>query len=171
MATDLRQTLAFFEEYGFYDVVFPFILVFTIVFATLQKIRIFGEYSRRYNTIIAFVIALMFIAATKLVDALNQYLPVVGLVLALFLGLMLILGIFGIKEGSGVQKLGWILGGFVVLVVGASYLNTQKMGNVFGFLKPLKEYTPLIIMGAIVLGIVLWVSKEGGSKPSSSLKT
>lgn len=169
MATDLRQTLAFFEEYGFYDVVFPFILVFTIVFATLQKIRIFGEHSRRYNTIIAFVIALMFIAATKLVDALNQYLPVVGLVLALFLGLMLILGIFGIKEGSGVQKLGWILGGFVVLVVGASYL--PKMGDIFGFLKPLKEYTPLIIMGAIVLGIVLWISKEGGSKPSSSLKT
>ncbi|MDP2907987.1 MAG: hypothetical protein Q8O03_08685 [Nanoarchaeota archaeon] len=169
MATDLRQTLAFFEEYGFYDVVFPFILVFTIVFATLQKIRIFGEHSRRYNTIIAFVIALMFIAATKLVDALNQYLPVVGLVLALFLGLMLILGIFGIKEGSGVQKLGWILGGFVVLVVGASYL--PKMGDIFGFLKPLKEYTPLIIMGAIVLGIVLWVSKEGGSKPSSLPKT
>ena len=169
MAADLRQTLEFFEEYGFYDVVFPFILVFTIIFATLQKIRIFGEHSRRYNTIIAFVIALMFIAATKLVDALNQYLPIVGLVLALFLGLMLILGIFGIKEGSGVQKLGWVLGGFVALIVGASYL--PKMGDIFGFLKPLKEYTSLIIMGAIVLGIVLWVSKEGGSKPSSSPKT
>lgn len=164
MVTDLRQSLEFFEEYGFYDVVFPFILVFTIIFATLQKIRIFGEHSRRYNTIIAFVIALMFIAATKLVDALNQYLPIVGLVLALFLGLMLILGIFGIKEGSGVQKLGWVLGGFVALIVGASYL--PKMGDVFGFLKPLKEYTPVIVMGAILLGIILWVTK-GESKPAS----
>ncbi len=169
MVTDLRQSLEFFEEYGFYDVVFPFVLVFTIVFATLQKIRIFGEHSRRYNTIIAFVIALMFIAATKLVDALNQYLPIVGLVLALFLGLMLILGIFGIKEGSGVQKLGWVLGGFVALIVGASYL--PKMGDVFGFLKPLKEYTPVIVMGAILLGIILWVTRGGESKPFSSPKT
>ena len=170
MVTDLRASLAFFETYGFYDVVFPFILVFTIIFATLQKIRIFGEHSRRYNTIIAFVIALMFIAATKLVDALNRYLPVVGLVLALFLGLMLILGIFGIKEGSGVQKLGWILGGFVVLVVGASYLDTSEMGNVFGFLKPLQDYTSIIIMGVILVGIIVWVTK-GESKPSSSPKT
>lgn len=164
MVTDLRQVLEFFEAYGLYDVVFPFILVFTIVFATLQKIRIFGEHSRRYNALIAFVLALMFVAATNLVEAINQYLPVVGLVLALFLGLMLILGIFGIKEGSGVQKLGWVLGGFVVLVVGASYL--PKMGDVFGFLKPLKEYTPMIIIGAILLGIILWVTK-GESKPAS----
>jgi len=169
MAADLRQSLEFLQDYGFYDVVFPFILVFTIIFATLQKVKIFGEHSRRYNTIIAFVMALMFVAATKLVDALNEYLPIVGLVLALFLGLMLIMGIFGVKEGSGTQKLGWVLAGFVALVVGASYL--PKMGSIFGFLKPLKEYTAFIIMGAIVLGIVLWISKEGGSKPSSSPKT
>lgn len=168
MVSDLRQSLEFLEEYGFYDVVFPFILVFTIIFATLQKIRIFGEHSRRYNALIAFVIALMFVAATKLVDALNQYLPIVGLVLALFLGLMLILGIFGVKEGSGTQKLGWILAGFVALVVGASYL--PEIGDIFGFLEPLKDYTPLIIMGVVVIGIILWVSKEGGSKPSSSSK-
>lgn len=162
MPVDLRAALEFFEEFGFYDVVFPFILVFTIIFATLQKIRIFGAESRRYNALIALVIALMFTAATNLVEALNQYLPIVGLVLALFLGLMLILGIFGVKEGSGVQKLGWMLAGLVALIVGASYL--PKTSDIFGFLEPLKEYTPIIIIGAILLGIILWATK-GESKP------
>lgn len=164
MPFDLRNVLGFFEQYGFYDVVFPFILVFTIVFATLQKVRIFGKESRRYNALIALVMALMFLAATKLVKALNQYLPIVGFVLALFLGLMLILGLFGIKEGSGVQKMGWVLGGVVVLIVGAYYLPS----DIFSFLKPLKEYTPIIVIGAILLGIIIWVTKgEGESKPAT----
>ncbi len=168
-SVDLRQALEFLEQYGFYEIVFPFILVFTIVFATLQKVKIFGEHSRRYNTLIALVMSLMFVAATNLVEAINQYLPVVGLVLALFLGLMLILGIFGVKEGSGMQKLGWVLAGFVALVVGSSYL--PKMGDIFGFLKPLKEYMPVIVMGAILLGIIIWVTRGGESKPSSPPKT
>jgi len=37
-----RGTLEFFGEIGMYDVVLPFLLVFTIVYAILEKTRIFG---------------------------------------------------------------------------------------------------------------------------------
>jgi len=164
MATNgLREAITFMEDYGLYDVILPFMLVFTIIFATLQKIQIFGKESRRYNVIIAFVIAFMFVAATKLVDALNNYLPVVGLVLALFLGLMLILGIFGVKEGSGTQKLGWILAGFVTLVVGASFIPKIELD----FLEPILKHKSAIIVVIIIIGIIAWVVK-GESEPKKA---
>ena len=71
-AFDFREAIRFLEDYGFYDVVLPFLLVFVLVFATLQKIKIFGKESRRYNAIIALVMGLMFVTATKLVEAIYR---------------------------------------------------------------------------------------------------
>jgi len=169
MAFDFRGSITFMEEYGFYDVVLPFLLVFTLVFATLQKIKIFGKESRRYNAIIALVMALMFIAATKLVEALNEYLPIIALVLALFLGLMLILGIFGVKEGTGTQKLGFVIAGGVAIAIGISYLP-DLLGGVGGFFDSIKEYSTMIIIGAILLGIIFWVVKGEGKKKSAPIQ-
>ncbi|MBW2999610.1 hypothetical protein KY339_02955, partial [Candidatus Woesearchaeota archaeon] len=52
--TVFRGALDFFAEIGVYDVVLPFLLVFTIVFAVLEKTRILGvekvrdhEYSKK----------------------------------------------------------------------------------------------------------------------------
>ena len=40
--TVLGGVLDFFKELGIYDVVLPFILVFTIMFAILERTKIFG---------------------------------------------------------------------------------------------------------------------------------
>ena len=37
-----RGIIEFFEKIGIYDVVLPFLLVFTIVFAILEKTKVFG---------------------------------------------------------------------------------------------------------------------------------
>ena len=42
MASTFREVLLFFEQIGIYDVVLPFLLVFTIVFAILEKTKLFG---------------------------------------------------------------------------------------------------------------------------------
>lgn len=162
MATDLREAIRFMEQYGIYDVIIPFILVFTIIFATLQKIQIFGKQSRKYNLIIALAIALMFVAATNLVEALNQYLPIIGVILAAFLGLMLMLGMF---RGEGEEGLGKTLIGIIVigaiLAVGLFYFPTALSW----IIDQLKKY-PTIIVIIIIAGIILWLSKgEKKTKP------
>lgn len=164
--TNFKEAIEFMEEFGFYDVILPFLLVFTIIFATLQKIKIFGKESTRYNALISLAISLMFVAATNLVESLNQYLPVLGLVLAIFLGLMLILGMFGVKEGTGTQKLGWVIAGGIAIAIGFSYLP-EVLGGVGDFLNPLKEYSTIIIILVIIGGIIVWVTREGKtSQPS-----
>ena len=38
----LRNAIEFLNDFGFYDVVLPFLLVFTIVFGVLEKTKLFG---------------------------------------------------------------------------------------------------------------------------------
>ena len=46
MVSSFRETIIFFEELGVYDVILPFLLVFCIVFAILEKSKIFGTEKR-----------------------------------------------------------------------------------------------------------------------------
>ena len=42
MATPFREVIEFFDSIGLFDVVLPFLLVFTIVFAILEKTKVLG---------------------------------------------------------------------------------------------------------------------------------
>ena len=44
-----RGGLAFLEQVGVYDVVLPFLLAFTLVFALLEKTKILGVQKDPYN--------------------------------------------------------------------------------------------------------------------------
>ena len=76
MASAFREVIEFFQDIGLYDVVLPFLLVFTIVFAILEKTRVFGtekiegnEYTKKnLNAVTAFVIAFFVVASSKLVE-------------------------------------------------------------------------------------------------------
>ncbi|MBU4501928.1 MAG: hypothetical protein KKA79_04995 [Nanoarchaeota archaeon] len=161
-ASGFRQAIQLMEDFGFYDVVLPFLLVFTLIFATLEKTKILGKESRKYNALIALTISLMFVAATNLVEALNEYLPIVGLVLAIFLGLMLILGLFGVQEGKGVQTLGWILAGVVSIIVGFSYVPRIKWFE--GIFESIGDYSTVLVTVAILVAILAWVVKAEEKK-------
>ena len=70
-----RGIIGFFDKVGIYDVVLPFILVFTIVYAILEKTKILGteeiegiKYTRKnLNAMTAFVVAFLVVASSKLV--------------------------------------------------------------------------------------------------------
>ncbi|MCP3684854.1 MAG: hypothetical protein GY861_19495 [bacterium] len=75
-----RAALDFFGDIGIFDVVLPFLLVFTIVFAILEKTKIFGmekigeeEYTKKsLNSMAAFVIAFFVIASSQLVQFITK---------------------------------------------------------------------------------------------------
>ena len=98
----LGNTINFLSELGLYDVVLPFLLVFTITFAILEKTRILGEeeisgkkYPRKnLDSMVALVTALLIVTTTQLVALINQFLAIVSLVLVISLGFLLMVGIF-----------------------------------------------------------------------------
>ncbi len=107
-SSTFRGTIGFFEKLGVYDVVLPFLLVFTLVYAMLEKTRIFGsdkvdgkEYSRKnLNGMTAFVAAFFVIASTRLVAIISEVLANTVLLLLLSICFLLLAGSFhtGSKE-------------------------------------------------------------------------
>ena len=104
-----RGVIEFFDKIGIYDVVLPFLLTFTIVFAILEKTKVLGtdsiegkSYSKKnLNAIVAFVSAFFVVASTKLVKVINEALASSVLLLLLVVLFLLLVGTF-FKEGEGV---------------------------------------------------------------------
>lgn len=102
-----REMLIFLDKIGIYDVVLPFILVFTLIFAILEKTLVLGtetiegkKYSKKnLNAMIAFVIGFFVVGSSKLVDILTEVSG--NTVILLFAGIffMLLIGTF-YKEGE-----------------------------------------------------------------------
>jgi len=122
-----RGVINFFGDLGVYDVVLPFLLVFAIVFAILEKTKVLGtediegkQYTKKnLNAIVAFVISFFVVASTKLVSVINTALANIVLLLLLIVLFLLLIGTF-FKEGEGVflEKGGWRSFFMVIVFVG-----------------------------------------------------
>jgi len=104
MASMLGGVIEFFGKLGMFDVILPFLLVFTIVFAILEKTRVLGEETdnkpkSNLNSVVAFVIGMIFVTATHLVAAINSALPYVVILLLIIISILLLIGAF-FKEGD-----------------------------------------------------------------------
>ena len=76
MPSPLEIAVNFLKDFGFFDVVLPFLLVFTIVFAVLEKTLILGKEEnnkpkKNIDAMVAFSIALFVVAASNIVDVLQ----------------------------------------------------------------------------------------------------
>ncbi len=100
--SNLREVIGFLDDIGIYDVVLPFLLVFTIVYAILEKTGIFGtdeingkQYSKKnINSMVAFVMGFLVVASTKLVETINKTFANVTLLLMLSVLFLMLIGSF-----------------------------------------------------------------------------
>lgn len=110
---NLAATIRSLESAGFYDVLLPFILVFTIIFAVLQKVKIFGRESKNINVVVAILIAFFTIRAQPVIALINQFLPKVSAMVLILMMFLLILGVFGTSAE------GWTGWPFFLAVLGS----------------------------------------------------
>src|SRR3989339_82363 len=121
-----RQTIEFFHEVGLYDVVLPFLLVFTVVFAMLEKTKVFGvekigdrDYTRKnINAMVAFVVGFLVVASSQIVETITTVSSNVIVLLMISVLFMLLIGSF-MKEGQ-MQSLegGWKIFFMFVMLIG-----------------------------------------------------
>src|SRR3989344_8866636 len=90
------------ENWGLTDVMLPFLLIFVIVYAILQKTKILGEGRKNLNVIIAVVVGLLvviphvtgrFPADSDPVLIINDALPQVSIVLVAVVFLLILIGV------------------------------------------------------------------------------
>ena len=181
--TAFRGIIQFFEKIGVYDVVLPFLLVFVIVFAILEKTQVFGteevggkKYPRKnIDAMAAFVIAFFVIASSKLVEVLTTVSAhTVVLLMAVVLFLMLI-GTF-YKEGELVSlEGGWRTFFMWIMFIGILLIFLNALGWLENFWKWIEGGTGGYAVGSIVLIIIvilfMWFVVRSPSHEGNKPKT
>jgi len=172
-----RGVLDFFGEIGLFDVVLPFLLVFTIVFAILEKTKVFGvdeadgkKYTKKnLNSIAAFVMAFLVVASSELVEIITKVSSNVVVLLLLVVLFLLLVGAFYAEGDKSVFLTGGWKTLFMVIVflgIGIIFLDALD------FLEDLKDFfgggrnevAGSIILLAIVVFFVAWVVREPSHK-------
>lgn len=178
---DFRAIIENLKDIHFYDVILPFILIYAVIYAILEKSKIFekkggeGE-ERNVNAIIAFVFGLFVVASLQTVLYL-QDLIVNMVVFVIFILVMLILlgfifgedykQLFMSKDGNGwkiKEWAAWVIGLAVFLVaLGALFYVTGTWEIITDFFDGFDiteddfwTVTVIILMGFVVY----WVSKD-----------
>ena len=142
----LGNAIAFLQDFGLFDVILPFLLVFTLVFAVLEKTKIFGmedNHSRKnLNAMVAFSIAFFVTASVNIVTAFQVALPWVSLVLVILVSFLLLSGVmFEETADKNIWSLfskhpaltKWLMGILFVVVL-------MIFGSAFGVLDVLFNY-------------------------------
>ena len=125
MTTPLGEAIQFFKDFGLFDVVLPFLLVFSLIFALLEKTKVLGTEMdgktprRSLNTMISFVIGLLVVATNKVVTIINTALPNVVLLVVVVVMFLMLVGTF-YKEGTfdfAESHKKWVMGFMIVLLL------------------------------------------------------
>lgn len=158
------------QNFGVIDFLLPFILVFTIVFAVLQRTKILGD-NKNFNVILALVLGLLFVLPHLTgsyplgydpVAVMNQSLPSISLVAIAAIMLLLLMGIFGTDfSKTAAPIIALVALGFVVYIFGASLNLWNGPYDAFSWWTP--DVTELLIV-ILVFGLIVWfITREPGA--------
>ena len=157
-----RGAIEFLAQIGIYDVVLPFLLTFTIVFAILEKTKVLGiervegkEYTKKnLNSMIAFVLAFFVVASTQLVSIINQTMGQVVLLLLLSISFLMLVGSFHAdkKEGYFLEPGTWTYSTFMIIMfAGIILVFLNAVGWLDLAYNYLKDHWDSNIVGVFVL--------------------
>jgi len=160
MASRLQGTIEFLKEFGLFDVILPFLLIFAITYAILSKSGILGENKDNLNSIVSLVFALLVVSANKIVATITTAIPNVLLLVIIAFSFLLLVGIF-YGEGKFPDLAGWknwfislMFIGVVSIFLGAWTLDSGEslLSYLFG---RLYENVGSDFAGGIILLIVV----------------
>ena len=168
MTSPLQNAIIFFKDFGLFDVVLPFLLIFALIFAILEKTRILGTEGkdlpkRNLNTIVAFVIAMLVVATNKVVTAINTALPNIVFIIVAFVAFLLMIGVFfptgelnlwAKKEHAGFA-MGFMIFSLIALVI--IILDSIKLDSGKSWLSYILEYALTNFSGPIVMSVIFLV--------------
>lgn len=155
----LQNALNDLRQFGVFDVLVPFILVFVIMYATLHKTKILGDKNKNFNIALSLVIALIFITVTPVVEIVNTAIPHVAVVAVAIVMLLILIGLFGHEVTlAGGSLAGWAAAIAIVTVV---YIFGDAAGwwdygwpNFLSFMNDAQTQATVIVL--LVFGLVIW---------------
>lgn len=144
------------------DIILPFLLVFAIMFAILQKSEILGKGKKQTDAIVALVVGLMVIAVGSVTNIITSLVPFLAAGLVVLLAFFLLWG-FAYREGVfDVHKnVQWLIGGIAAVAVvvatlyytgGLDYVSALVSGGGSSWATNILFVVLVIIAIAVVVG-------------------
>ena len=167
---DFAYSLQQLESVGFFDVMLPFMLVFAILYAILQKTKMFGA-RPGIDAIVAMAISFLAIINPFVSEIMNVILENTVIAVLIIVALMLLLGlVWGGKAMKGWKFIGMIIGLVVfVWILGrvADYYQLYYPGTVvFSTLWWASNLTWIIPILVIIIFAIVIISSGGPSTPA-----
>jgi amino acid transporter len=170
---NFNTLMADLARMGVWDIILPFMLIFTIVYATLTTTLkgMFGKEGDNDRTKFAIIIALVvalgvviphsigaYPRGADVVDIINASLPQVGLIAVAIIGLMILLGMFGINSskwgGKGIQLFIIVIAaGLILYIFGHSAGWFMRWPRWLNFLND--GDTQALIIALLVFGLIV----------------
>ncbi|MBT4376792.1 hypothetical protein HOD29_05445 [archaeon] len=154
------------------DFLYPFLLIFFIVFAILEKTAILGKEKKQLDAFVSLIVALIFVSAVfpKIVVGNLMLFLTVGLVVV-FVGLLLwgfIAGKEGVKiEGKALKWFGgFLIAAVVIAVVWATGLGSylqEAFAFIFNSSGSGVFWTNFLIIAFIIAAVWIVIGKKGSS--------
>jgi len=174
-----REALDFFARLGVFDVILPFLLIFTIVFAILEKTKIFGvekigdsSYTKKnLNSMVAFVISFFTIASSEIVEIITTVSSQMVVVLVAIVFFLLLLGAFQKESKESFYLEGGFRVVFMIVVsvaLAAIFLNAIKNDDkswlewILDWLGDIanNELVGSIVLIIIVVAIIFYITRD-----------
>lgn len=168
--TSLVSTL---QQYGIIDVVLPFLLFFTLIFAILQRIKLFGDDKKSINIVVALIMAILSVVPHVTgnyptgydpVAIVNSLLPSVSVLAVVIILILFLWGMFGGEWAGG--NVPTII--IVIIIAIMAYLFGATVGwwappdQTFGGWWGTSLSTIIIVV--LVFGLIFWFITSGDKK-------
>ncbi|MBI5391029.1 hypothetical protein HZB02_06070 [Candidatus Woesearchaeota archaeon] len=159
-AYNLQQFIGVVESWGLTDVMLPFLLVFVILFAILQKTKILGDDKKNMNVVLALVVSLLVIiphvtgnypAGWDVVQIMNTAIPPVLLVAVAIVFMLILIGLLGGER----QWIGGSLSG--IIAIAAFVVVLIIFGSAAGWWQGWQWLTDLFGTDAVAIAIIILV--------------
>jgi len=171
----LEDVITYLDKIGFFTVLLPFILIFSVVFAILEKTKIFGteniggtDFPRRnVNLIVSFSISLFAVASATVIDVLTKALgPIIILIFVAVFSIVFI-GVFGQEADWKTNKAVKYYAGALVIGVLAIFLWAldwlDEVKDYFESHTNLSNLIGVIILFGVIALSILWITQPGSS--------
>ena len=159
MAIDISLVFNQWQAAGIFDLVLPFILIFSIVFGILTATKIMGQ-NKGIHVMIAFVIGLMAIRTGLVQKFFVDIFPQLGVGLAVLITLVILVGLFIEDEYVRYWSWGFSAIGFIIwIIIISDVFSGVSWYSAYG----LEDYAGLVVGAVLAIGLIIAIAAAKGS--------
>lgn len=152
--------------------VYPFLLIFFIVFAILEKTKVLGDDKKQINALVSLIISFIFVAAVSPKMIVNNLILYLSIAMMIMFVILLLWGfVSGSEMKSGIfgdnKWLGWVVGSLIVIgVIIVVFVSAGiNLGGILGklFQSSWSEslWSNIIFIALIIVAIAVALRSSG----------